>query len=301
MATYWPQSASGLNVVTYPAGPTVAGTLVTSSASTNTKGSYTQLIASTSFTTNRIELSSTANAASGNGMAALIDLATGAGGSESVVISNLAADIGEAGELIFTADFPLAVASGTRVAARFQANVGSRTVRLNVTAIAAGGMPGMSSFTTYGADTSDSGATGVDPGGTTNTKGSYTEITSSSSALAQWMMAVIAFRGNAQPLSFSWAVDIATGAGGAETVLYSDLRVCEREVLTFRMGYTGRMQGFLTYVPASTRLAARASCTTNDATDRLIDVELIAGTAPTEPAGGGGKLPIAQWQPIEVF
>ena len=44
---YYPQSATGLNAISYPSGN--AQTTVTASGSTNTKGSYTDIAASAAF------------------------------------------------------------------------------------------------------------------------------------------------------------------------------------------------------------------------------------------------------------
>lgn len=307
---FYPQSTSGLAVTTYPAGPTVGGAQITG-GSANTKGSYTEVIASSAVTTNSINLVCFTGTNFTDGFAQLLDLATGAGGAESVIIANLCTDMANttvAYDGVFQATFPARIASGTRVAARCQGTNASSLMGIAVTTIAAGSMEGITSFTTYGANTADSGATQVDPGGSINTKGSYSEITSSTSALAQFGLVAAAFQGHSfsggTAVGGTWAIDIATGAGGAETVLWSDLRVRAVDNVSACMTYTGRMHGFLTYIPASTRIAARASSDSVAATGRLIDVAVICGTAPSESSSGGsgGTIPpmIAAWSPVRV-
>lgn len=284
---FYPTSTSGLANTGLPAGPGVGGPTTTGNASANTKGSYTQIVASTTFTSNSAVVSAMFGTNAIDGLAQLMDLATGAGGAETVVIPNLATDMartgtGTAWACNFAAVLPWAVASGTRIAARVQGNSGSRTISPNVQLVAAGSYTGISTFVDYGTNTADSGATQVDPGGTSNTKGAYSELTASSSAVTQSLLVMVTWQGKTTaPATFAnWAIDIATGSGGAEVVLMSDLRAAEIPCVSDTAAFNGRMQDFLTYIPAATRIAARASCNTNDAANRLIDVGLIAGTAP---------------------
>lgn len=284
---FYPTSASGLAVTGTPAGPGVGAPSVTASGSANTKGSYTQLVASASVTSNSAIISALFGTNAIDGLAQLFDVATGAGGAETVVIPNIATDmastgLGTAWAANFAAVLPWRVTSGTRIACRTQANSGSRVIQPDVTLIAAGSFTGISSFVNYGADTSDSGQTQVDPGGTANTKGSYSQLTASSSAVTQSLLLMVTWGGKTTGVAGGgmWAIDIATGAGGAEAVLMADLRAAQMDNIGNCDGFNSRMQDFLTYIPASTRIAARASCTSNNATNRLIDVGLLAGTAP---------------------
>lgn len=269
---YYPDDATGLNHITYPTGPTAVPTVVTSSASTNTKGSYVQIVASTAFTSNFAHIRITRAEVSRR---YLFDVATGAGGSETVVAPDLCGDNADSvssvsGQGLYS--LPLAIASGTRIAARCQATTGSTDIHFAITLTAAGSVAGISSWVNYGSNTSNSLAVELDPGGTINTKGSYAEITSSTSAIAQFVC-VMFTRSHAQSASASWAVDIATGAGGAETVLIPDIR--ESSGTNGVLGV--RSYGALTYIPSSTRIAGRSSCSINTATTRLIQVALLAG------------------------
>lgn len=288
---YYPQSAVGLNYITYPVGPASAGLSVNTAAGANTKGSYVEVIASSPFDSVLIQILILLTTAT-NGLQMLTDIATGAGGAEAVCIpdimrSNHATTASDTGGLYI---LPLEIASGTRIAARCQASTGSSTEVLAITLVAAGGAPGIATFVNYGANTVDSGGTQIDPGGSANTKGSYTQITASTSAVIQSLLSMTALAGNnSAAATATWAYDIATGAGGAEVVLIPDLRMQTRLLngSTASVAMSPRSQPFLTYIAASTRIAVRASCNITDATDRLIDVAFIAGTAPAEPSSGG--------------
>lgn len=278
----FPSNATGLNYATYPAGPTAIGSTVTADASNNVKGAYTELTASSAFECNRIKF--IAPGLSATVVRFLFDLATGAGGGETVIIGNIAAEGTSTGAATYgrgVYPFDLEIAASTRIAVRCQCTTGGTTANVAITLIAAGDSQGPTTYTTYGADTSDSGATAVDPGGTVDTKGSYVELASSTSALIQFLALIVTYgHGGVPALLESWCFDLATGAGGGETVLIPDLR--------FGQAATGissapilqpRSYGMRSYIAASTRVATRCSSTNNSAGARVLDAQLIGGTA----------------------
>ena len=274
---YYPQNATGLNYITYPAGPTVgSATVVTAHASINTKGSYAEITASTCFTCNAVWIDCYGGSSTA-GVEYQLDLATGAGGAEVIKIQNMTlalATVTDATEKD-SRFFPLAIAASTRVAARVAATTGGVNLRCGLSIAAAGGVAGIATFV-------GAGPSSVDPGGSANTKGSYTQLFSSTSAVIQWLHV-----GGVSALSTvgsAWYVDVATGAGGSEVVLISDLH--------HAVGPTGgavrpTWHHVLTYIAASTRIAARASCDNTTVGSRPIDVTLIGGTAPSESGSGG--------------
>lgn len=285
MACY-PQSAAGLNYITYPVGPAVAAIALTADAAANTKGAYTTIAASTAFTCNRVGFV-IVSCSNTNSLNFLCDVATGAGGAEVIVIPDiLAANYNAAASFpTCLVDIPLAIPSGTRIAGRCACTTGGSGLNVGITLTAAGGCPSPTTYLNYGAVAGDSGGTGVDPGGVANTKGAYSEITASTSAVAQVLLVMWHNRVNTGSQTIQDRLDIATGAGGAEVVLIPDLFLVGRATAGISLApltYT-----FLTYIPASTRIAARASCNITDATDRLLDVALLAATAPAEASGGG--------------
>jgi hypothetical protein len=101
------------------------GTTVTAASSASSKGSWTQLIASTTNPVVGIlvllEVSSTATF--------LIDIGTGASGSEVVLIPDIYAYFGSsAGPMSAAIFFPVQVPAGTRIAARCQSGTASSAI-----------------------------------------------------------------------------------------------------------------------------------------------------------------------------
>ena len=295
---YYPQSAAGLNYITYPVGPTVEGATLTSGA-IGVKGAYVELGASSPFACNQVWLQVTRVISVSNTIyGASLDLATGAGGAEVIVIPDIY--ISESAVVItpFTTTpsgevtVPLAIASSTRLAARWQANAASQQVAIAVTLSAAGGMAGMPAAMVQYGFAVDEGVK-IDAGATANTKGSYVAITASTSAVIQVLVLqfVADLVGGPNGILQAWAVDLATGAGGAEVVLMPDLRIAQ----CANVGGAGqativvpRSIPMLTYIAASTRVAMRAAPYTSTGTvaNRRFLVALLTGTAPTEPVAG---------------
>lgn len=285
--TYYPQSAVGLNYITYPPGPTAVPATVTSDAAANTKGLYTELAASTAFACNSIYVEITTSTLS-TARRFLLDIAVGAASSEAVVIPNIIVEGGLSGSSPkggFSAFFPLAIASGARISARCQDSSGGGTLSVAVTLIAAGDTPGCAAFTAHGADTATSNGVQVDPGATINTKGAYAELSASLGANAQYAVMIFHSNANTAPASANWSVDLATGAALSEADLVKDVR--------FSMGagnegfLSAKSYSFPTFIASGTRVSMRASCSVNDATDRLFRAALYTSVAPAEPSSGG--------------
>lgn len=282
MPTY-PQSTSTINAISYPAGPTPVGAALTASSSANTKGSYTQVASSSSFACNAVAVM-VPNTQASAGRLFLFDIATGAAASEVVQLSNLTAEGTNTSTSISgigLSEYPLKIAASTRIAARCQDSTGSGTMNVQVILIAAGDLAGATSLTTYGASTSTSGGTQIDPGATANTKGSYTQITSSSTAVAQWLQLLVT-SGRSTYASIFWLVDVATGAASSEVVLIPDLFFTSTGSSATTPTLQPRAYSMLTYIASSTRIACRCSATANTATARLINVAILTAVAPTE-------------------
>jgi hypothetical protein len=279
----YPQSAAGLNYITYPPGPIPLGPTLTSGGA-NTKGTYVELAASSAFACNHFAAYVQATIATA-GVQILLDIATGAGGAETVIVpdlltegTNTASNISGAGGW----QLPLAIDASTRIAGRIAASSAATPTLVVIMLAAAGDTPGVSSFTALGINTADSGGTSVDPGAVANTKGAYAELSASLAAVAQVIVPLFSLGGNAAPAAARWYVDIAIGAAASEVVLIPDLPVTVSAGTTPRPHLTPRGYTFLTYIAAATRVAARASCQSTDATDRLIDVAALVATAPAE-------------------
>lgn len=288
---WYPQSAAELNYISYPVGPGAAG-LPISAGATNTKGSYVEFVASTPFTSNFIDILVLFADNLAAGRVFLIDVSVGGVGSEVVKIPDLPAEQTSTTSQGYGAGFfnniPLQIPSGSRVALRCQCNdPGDQLLSVGIALRSAGGVQGMSSYTNYGSNPADSGMTALDPGATINTKGAWVELTASSGLLAQYIGVMGQF-GHATVASCSWAVDIGIGAAGFEVPLIPDIRFSSATDGGTRPVFHPRFQPFNTYIAAGTRISARASCSINTATARLMDIGIILGTAPAESSGGGG-------------
>jgi hypothetical protein len=284
--TYYPQSTAGLSYTTGTAGPTAAPATITAAGSNNTKGSYTQLISSLGFTCNFINLVMTRATAATRSF--LIDIATGAGGAEVVKIPNMLFGINNASTSHDGArtNIPFAVTSGTRIAARCQCDAASSSCFGVITPFAAGSTPAPSSYTTGGVSTGTSHGTTVDPGGSANTKGSYAQVVSSTSLVIQILVIMIAQSATVtSQVATQWALDVATGAGGAEVVLIPDLRNGSAG-LSNAARVSIPWYEFLTYIASSTRIACRASADDTTANSRELTLGVSGATGPAETSGG---------------
>lgn len=286
MGKHFPQSATGLSYLTLPAGPTASANPLTAAGSAHTKGAYVEFTSSLAFTCNSIRVIGTKGSTSGQNL--LIDVATGAGGAEVVRIPNLLGETMNSTENNCPHQFelPLEVAAGTRVAARLQASAASIFLSVALIFVAAGDTPGVQTFTTYGANTGGSNGTSMDPGAVVDTKGSYAQITSSTSAVHQ-VLTISFLRVGAGTVSMRWAIDIATGAGGAEVVMIPDFRSSYPSYSATYIGLWPNAFTFLVYVPAGTRIAARCATNINAAAAnaRALECAITAAAAPAEEGG----------------
>jgi hypothetical protein len=101
---------------------------LTASSTTHTKGSYAEVIASTSANSSYLLFEAGTSSISTD-CAALLDISTGTSGSESVLVGDIA--IGQqtrniAGRATTPIGIPIKIASGTRIAARIQCATASK-------------------------------------------------------------------------------------------------------------------------------------------------------------------------------
>ena len=254
---------------------------LTANASANTKGAWTELLASTSEAAKAIWVSVIVPNGSGP---FLIDIGTGGAGAESAVISNIPYAGGTATVLNVSSPglyIPISIASGTRIAARCQSATGGLTVQIAVYIV---GGSNSATVATYGADTATSGGTTVDPGATANTKGAYSEITASTSADIDTLVVAITGRANAAPASALFTMDVATGAAASESVVLPDLTFSSNSSAD---SWSPNVWYFPVEIASGTRIAARAASQDNNSVDRLFDV-IVFGVTGGQPSGGGG-------------
>ncbi len=264
-------------------------TAITAAGSTHTKGAYTALVSSLAADVNGFFL--TINVVNSTSRAFLLDIATGGAGSETDIIANLpfqvGGDVTGANCQIYV---PYPLPSGTRVSARVQSTTASATISIALLTVS-GGVSGLLTSVaaaTYGANTGTTRGTQVDPGASANTKGSYVELTSATSTVnnIRWLLVMLGAQMNTAQSAANWALDIATGAAAAEVVAVPDLVFSSGTVFDALLPtcYCVPVD-----IPTGTRISARAKCSINDATDRLIDLVVVgvegASALDTKAAG----------------
>jgi len=175
-----------------------------------------------------------------------------------------------------TIELPCFFASGTNIKARMQAGThgfSGPSLYVSGHAYSQGfaNLPTYQSAYAYGITTSTTSGTQIDPGGTADTKGSWTQITSSTSARHTSLILCVQVNNNAMT-ACDWRVDVGVGGSGSETAIWSD------RVLRASAGEDDISPNYIPIpmvVPSGTRLAVRAQCSITDATDRLFDCSII--------------------------
>jgi hypothetical protein len=231
---------------------TVAVVSVAPSATAHTKGSWTEIIASTPADADIVTLIFNQTSLSGASGLALADIGVGAAASETVLVANVPVGSGPQTNGIWTTiTLPVAVASGSRLSVRWQS---ARTSAGNANfGIALGDTPGVTSptsLTNLNADTATSG--GTDLGASNNT---YVQITASTAAAYRGVV-MGAMTANTTMSNSDQAFDLGVGGAGAETAYRGITYRCsltEQMIQQYPWGGTY----FAVDIPASTRLAAR--------------------------------------------
>lgn len=235
-------------------GPT-GFTTVTPSASANTKGVYTQLIASTTNNTQAILIEITAVENNISNFSFLVDISTGAAASEVVLIPNVIAEAGAQFSVDVTSVLvPISIPAGTRIAARAQTNSGAGTNTVGVKLTLFQGGFGAVGVDAIGASTATSLGTLVTAGN--GSKGAYSQLTASSAHNYKGLFFVLDTQAVALGSFPTCAIDIATGAAASEVVLLPNF-------ITLYLS-TNFVPVTSPYYPISissgTRIAARAQC-----------------------------------------
>jgi hypothetical protein len=236
------------------------GVTVTASGSADTKGSYTQLIAATTFEYAALTITITHVNPT---IAFLVDIAIGAAASEVVLIPDIFLPRGWTDSTITPIRFtlPIAVPAGSRVSARCAGTTGGLGIRVSAVGVAPDPIVPSSGSSVWAVKhaTLSKGIV-VDAGGSANTKGSWVELVASTVHAAHWLQ-VLAGRENTIGGAINgWLLDIAVGAAASEVVLIPDL---------FFAGESTRDQAILSMgvpcdIPAGSRIAAR--CQSDNAT-----------------------------------
>lgn len=238
---------------------------VTSSASANTLGSWTDLTTSLSKSCQGLLVS---YACSSSNVSCLMDIGvdTSGGTSYQVIVDRVL----WASHQLRTVEWfyvPVAVPAGSRVAARHQCSTGSTDLRMCIHPYYAGpwSRPAVGSkVVAMCHDVANSSGEQVDPGGTANTYGSWApSFTTASNDLCAITFKVGGVN-NTAPANTSFCVDFGDGTNA------------NIASLRFASGGTGDNYGpvFPAFwvpvsIPSGTSMKMRAKSGTTDATDRL--------------------------------
>lgn len=253
------------------------GTTITAHATPGTDGAYTQLIASTAFSYDSIQLALTRPHPAAAALQ-LVDIAIGAASSEVVIVADLPLANLSARPGSLNLWLPLHIPSGSRIAARVhRSNVASTTVDVSIVGCAASpfGIPPYRRCTTYGTVLASAKGTQIDPGGTANTKSAHVEIEDST----------------ANPIKLLYAIVLRSQTGGnnstdvdALTEFYVGAASSEQPLVPYcvqHMGATGDVWQPRTFgpfkvdLPAGVRITGKAQSSGTTANAREVAVTLL--------------------------
>ncbi|WP_436759345.1 hypothetical protein [Streptosporangium sp. V21-05] len=230
-----------------------------SSGSANTKGSYLTLLSGLPTPVGWINIGVLSSSLGAGDRAMIMDLAVGGAGSETII----AADIVCGNRLNTSLCFPLHVPAGATLRARIATALTSQIIPTTATAFMAepdSGISIPSRITSYGTAPASSGGTTITPSGTANVKGSWAQLTASTARPIHALMVMV--QGSTSThLAGSYAVDIAVGGSGSETVIIPDHSVAvdtNEYVQPMSPDFYPLSMG----IPAGVRLAARCAVTT---------------------------------------
>lgn len=242
----------------------IAGTTgnitITASATTHTVGSWVQLLADTATTETAglllLYIANSSAAATDTGI--LIDLGTGASGSEVVRVQSLAVSHQQA---IHTA-IPVRIPGSTRVAARIQSSVSSRTCSAQIALITAPFMDRLPlSVDVLGTSTATSVGTAM-----SGASGSWVEITASTANDYQAIVLVPSLSDTNSGANAIIRYDLGLGLSGSEVAVastgftYSTSPTLTVPLATIQPG-VGAVYGG--YVPSGSRIAVRHNIAAN--------------------------------------
>ena len=233
------------------------GIVLTASGSTNTKGSYTQLIAAT--TSDACAAVVTLNLILEAAATSSVDIAVGASGSEHIIIPDLICPLG--GDTILNTSsimLPVNIPAGSRIAARTQCSTASKTVGISMQLFdgAIYGHEGAGGVDAIGFSSAATVGTAVVAG--SQAKSAYVQLTAATARDYRGIfIATDAQSSNSNGTSRRTFYDIAIGASGSEQIIIPDWS---------NMTWAGLCVGYFSpffeiEIPAGTRIAVAAGDT----------------------------------------
>jgi hypothetical protein len=244
----------------------------------NTKGAWTELVASAPFDIGMFIMNVTATWTYGD---FLFDIAIGASGSEIVLVSNLSYCQAGSSWWSNSAQYiiPIMIPAGTRISARVQGTV-LAAGPLNWLKMSTQLFPAnqflsqqFSQSETLGALTASSNGTEVDPGTSANTKGAWTELVAATTIPIKAFHFSLSSGADLFKTSCYWAVDIGVGAESSEIAIVSDYCIA-----LWASSYQMHPQTsplLPIEIPLGSRVSARCKCTITTAGDRYMHVSVV--------------------------
>jgi hypothetical protein len=235
---------------------TTSATSLTSSGSANTKGSYVTLATSTTFDATEIQIILSGQESSTSTSDNLVDVAIGASGSEQILFADLYVEAFVGFNRIYT--FPCNIPAGSRISARAQSTVTTSTPTATILLSNRKLYGEDAVVTTYGAVTGTTKGTAVTASVSANTKGSYTQIVSSTSRPIKSFYWCACNNGTTRSSVFSNLCDLAIGASGSETILIPDFHIS----LPSKNVAMPELTKFDIDIPSGARIAIRSAAST---------------------------------------
>ena len=227
---------------------------VTASATAHTKGSWAEVIASTSTAVDYMIVSVRGVAVGGTATATLLDIAKGASGSETIIAENIA--VGSATNAATNnVSFGIAVniASGTRIAARIQGvRTAPQTAIVQIYTFNFGGASLVpSTVDVLGTSTATSRGTAIAANNT------WTQIVASTSQ-AYIGLAFVPSSSNSVLATLTGLFEVGVGSSGSEqTVGFFDYDTTTSETVSNRSPSGSSFWIFGCNIPAGSRLVIR--------------------------------------------
>lgn len=213
------------------------------------------------------------NYVNGTDTSTLLDIGTGAGGSEVVVVPNLGVGAQYGGSVgpSFQWVCPVSIPKGTRLAVRAQSTRTSQNIGVWITPLTTSvtRLPSPTALVDVCANTATSYGVALTAPGATNTKSAWTELTASCPQALQAILLCPQVAADLATPGGQSLVDIAVGAAGAEVTVVANwpLVVSSSELL-----FTNAPTLWPVNIPKGARIAARYQ-TTN--TGNGMDMQLI--------------------------
>lgn len=246
--------------VTASAGSSLPGVAVTAHATPHSKGTPVELIASTAFATQTIEIIVRGvTASSGSNASMLLDIVTGASLDQVLIPELLVGFLPQ--NLATRFLFPVAIPAGTRVGVQAQAGITVQSAQVSVRLHAAGTHSAAgTTVTALGTSAATSNGTTLTAPSVANTKpASFDTVIASTAATYRFLVVCLSLpAGTTGAVNGDGLCDIAVGAADSETIILGDIpfTTSSSELILY-----GGSSFYTRNVASGSRLSARYTST----------------------------------------